>query len=318
MKHSAKIVGQGRIVGRRRLCFRRREYYQRESSDCRKQATPNAGGKSRLPRFPQSTLDCLWLNVLRGLRSISFCYARHWVLYRCTPPNPAGGYAESLENLPVPVKCACADNVLPRQMFASVEAWQLFSRLHRHRPGVVVFKEAAERRLRIYRIQLQGMGPHGERLVNYADSLEPDDRIDRRETSNRNGRVEEKLGVEVQDVALINHGHAIDLERDVKPPEDTQVYKLVGRCAVGVIRAEQSPQRKDETLPSVKSNIEVTGCTVPRSVRQRQKYDMIVNKGVAVAISRNVLRAEEPALIKLEPAGERFTESVRLPVQARS
>src|SRR4029077_6039153 len=204
------------------------------------------------------------------------------------------------------------------EMFAGVEAWQLFPGLHRDGPGVVVFKKATKGGLRIHCIEPQSMRADRDRGVHDADSLEPDDRIDRRDTSNRNGRVEEKLGVEVQDVALINNGHAIDLERHVKRPEDTQVYKLVGRCAVGVIRAEQSPERKDETLPSAKSNIEVAGCAVPRSVRQPQKYDMIVNKGVAVAISRNVLRAEEPALIKLEPADERFTESVRLPVQPRS
>jgi len=105
-----------------------------------------------------------------------------------------------------------ADNVLPCvEVFASVEASQLFSRLHRHGPGVVVFKKTTKGGLRIHCIELQSMRSDRERGVHDADSLEPDDRIDRREISNRNGRVEEKLGVEVQDVALINHGHAIAL-----------------------------------------------------------------------------------------------------------
>jgi len=110
------------------------------------------------------------------------------------------------------VRCACADNVLPCvEVFASVEASQLFSRLHRHGPGVVVFKKTTKGGLRIHCIELQSMRSDREWGVHDADSLEPDDRIDRREISNRNGRVEEKLGVEVQDVALINHGHAIAL-----------------------------------------------------------------------------------------------------------
>ena len=66
-------------------------------------------------------------------------------------------------------------------MFASVEAWQLFSGLHRHGPGVVVFKKATKGGLRIHCIELQSMRSDRDRGVHDADSLEPDDRIDRRE-----------------------------------------------------------------------------------------------------------------------------------------
>ena len=48
-------------------------------------------------------------------------------------------------------------DALPPAAEARAVALRLCRRLHRHRPGVVVFKERAEGGLRILRIQLDGV-----------------------------------------------------------------------------------------------------------------------------------------------------------------
>ena len=253
MKHSAKIVGQGRIVGRLAGVSDAANAIKEKAATVVNKRSENAGGKSRLPRFPRSTLDCLWLNVLRGCGLLVSAIRVIGCPLQVYDPNTAGGYAESLENLPIPVKCACAANVFPCvEMFAGVEAWQLFSRLHRHGQGLWYSKKLPKAACVFTASSCRVCVPTESGGCTDADSLEPDDRIDRRDTSNRNGRVEEKLGVEVQDVALINHGHAIDLERDVKRPEDTQVYKLVGRCAVGVIRPSKAQSGRTKPCPALR------------------------------------------------------------------
>jgi hypothetical protein len=90
-----------------------------------------------------------------------------------------------------------------------------------------------------------------QRFVDYADTLKPDERTKRRETNNRNRGVEEKLGVEVQHVSFVDHGHAIDLEHDIKRLEHAHIQKRVGWRAVRIVRAEDDPKWQHERLPGV-------------------------------------------------------------------
>jgi len=184
--------------------------------------------------------------------------------------------------------------------------------LHGYRPSVVVFKESTKGRLGVYCVQLQCVGSDRQWVMRDADALEPNDRIDRRETSDGNRRVEEKLGVEFQHVALVYHRSAIDLECDIECLEDANIQKRIGRRAVGVVRAEFDPEGQHERLASVERHVNMTGRAVARSVREGHEDDMRGNDGIAVSINWNGEYAEEPALINLIPPSEGFPKCMRV------
>ena len=113
-----------------------------------------------------------------------------------------------------------------------------------------------------------------------------------------NRRVEEKLGVEFQHVALVYHRSAIDLECDIECLEDANIQKRIRRRAVGVVRAEFDPQGQHERLASVERHVNMTGRAVARSVREGHEHDMRGNDGIAVSINWNGEYTEEPSAHK--------------------
>ena len=92
-------------------------------------------------------------------------------------------------------------------------------------------------------------------MVNYADTLEPDDRINRWKTNDGNRRIKEKRRVEVQHVGLVDYRHAVDLERDIERLEDAHIQKWVRWRTVGIVCAEESPEWQHECLPSVETSM---------------------------------------------------------------
>src|ERR1700731_213912 len=146
----------------------------------------------------------------------------------------------------------------------------------------------------------------------YADALEPDERINRRETSYGDRRVEEKLGVKVQRVGLVDHGHAIDLECQIECLKDAWRHKRVGRGAIGIVEANQDPERKHERLSAAEGDVQMAGRAVARSVGNREEHDMGLDNGIAIAINRDSEFADGPALINLIPTGKGCPECMRV------
>src|SRR6266404_3920049 len=190
---------------------------------------------------------------------------------------------------------------------------QLFSRLHCHAPGVVVFEESTKGRLRVYCVQLECMRSDRQRVVDYADTLEPDYRINRRKI-NGNRRVEEKRGVEVQHVGFVDRRHAINLECDIQRLEDAHIHKRVGWRAVGIVCAKQDPKWQHECLPGVESHVNVTGRAIAGGVGNGHEHDMRRYDGIAVSINWDGETAEHPALINLVPRRSSFSEPMKVSV----
>src|SRR5260370_11788930 len=104
-------------------------------------------------------------------------------------------------------------DALPPAAEARAVALRSFRGLHPHRPGVVVFKEAAEGGLRILGIQLDGVSSGREWRMNRADALKPDDPGVRRECRRQGYHWSEvELGIVMRVVSGVKNSHAVNLQ----------------------------------------------------------------------------------------------------------
>ena len=183
----------------------------------------------------------------------------------------------------------------PVAFVKSARFWELL-RLHVYGPSIMIFEKSAKGGLCVDRIQPERVRPDAKRTMQYADSLEKNDRIDRRKIDRDPGS-EGKAGVEVQQIAGIDHGSAIDLEVKFQRPKHAQRHKRVGWRTVSVVCAEEHPEREHEALPLRECDVDMTGRPVPGDVGQRHEHDIREDNSVAIGVSLDSYRAEAPTLI---------------------
>src|SRR5258706_9553893 len=228
--------------------------------------------------------------------------------------NPGGSFLCRPHLLPNTNACQNACSSLPPHAPGKLnvkgdEPWirKPALRQHRHRPGVVVFKETAEGGLGIFGVQGKDMRSRPQRGVGDADALKPDDRVHRRGID-RNRRVEPEYRVVVRYVAAVDHRGPINRERNIQRLQHAVRHEWVGRRAVCVAGAQQHPQRQHERLVIVQCDVQVSRRAIARRGWRGKKHGAIADHRIAIRVSRNSDITEGPAKPRFFPSGKAVAE----------